>query len=531
MSIKEIIGFTDCDSFYKEYVPLSPYGLLSKNEYPFFTDKNLLSSIYDSLALIVDFIKDKTFESDKIENHFKKIGLLNSLEKKTFDSADIFLIKKLLFNYKTIVSHLDQAVKDQLQINFYSNDLLSFLSPDGKNKETFYLDSSYNEKLAEIRTQLLIKDKAITELKKERFTEISEQLGLDFRFRDFIILKEELLSQVGEGLLYKEVYDKTSLLVKPVFSKAYFDLVKEKDILLKEELELEKEVIGEISKRILEEKELIKGYIQKIEKLDTLFAKARLAIKYQMTKPILEAQENIEVINGSYLPLAHSCEKLGTTYTPLSVSFDNKCIVITGSNMGGKTMFLKTIAFMQLLSQMGFWVPAQLFRTKVFENISYIGGDLTAKVEGLSSFGFEIHNLSNAINDFDKNTLLLMDEFAKTTNSIEAKALIAGMLKSFSQNEKVFTFLSTHFMELPAFENVSFYKMKGLNYSEYKKYYDKKKQYTLSERIKLINAFMQFEVIKTSNEDRTYDAVSIADTLGLSEEILIYTKEYLKGHN
>jgi DNA mismatch repair ATPase MutS len=181
-----------------------------------------------------------------------------------------------------------------------------------------------------------------------------------------------------------------------------------------------------------------------------------------------------------------------------------------------------------LLSQMGFWVPAEAYQTSVFENINYIGEDLSEKVEGLSSFGFEIHNLSNAIKNFDTNTLLLIDEFAKTTNSIEAKAIIAAMLKSFSQKGNVYSFVSTHFMELPEFEKVSFYKMKGLNYSEYEKYYNKEKQYSLHERIKLINTFMHYEIIKTGNKDRTYDAIKIADTLGLNEEIITYTKEYLR---
>jgi len=82
-------------------------------------------------------------------------------------------------------------------------------------------------------------------------------------------------------------------------------------------------------------------------------------------------------------------------------------------------------------------------------------------------------------------------------------------------------------MELPEFEKVSFYKMKGLDYAAYKKYYNKEKQYSLHERIKLINTFMRFEIIKTDNKDKTYDAIKIADILGLNDEIIKYTKAYL----
>jgi len=531
MNIKETIQFVEFNTFYSEYAPLTPYGLLNKNRYTVFSDQEILNAVYNSIENTVSFIKENEFKSAKIENHFKRIALLNSLERRNFDSSDIFLVKKLLVNFKGIAKLLNETIKEDLQISFSSNELLDFLSPDGENKETFYLSSSYSKELANIRKRISEKDKVLAEIKKERLHQILEELELDFRFRDFIVVPENVVNSFNTELVFKEVYDKTSLVVKPILPKKFFEFHKEKESLLEEEHLLEQNALKIISEKILAEKELIKNYILKIEILDTLFAKARLAIRYHMTKPVLnEKGENMEVINGQYLPLAKKCAEMGTVYTPLNAKFDNKTIVITGSNMGGKTMLLKTIGFMQVLTQMGFWIPAKKFKTAVFKNISYIGEDLSEKVEGLSSFGFEIYNLTKAIKDLDSNTLLLIDEFAKTTNAIEAKAIIAGMLKSFSQKEKVSSFVSTHFMELPEFDKVSFYKMKGLDYSAYQKYYNKEKQYSLRERIGLINTFMQYEIIKTSSKDRTYDAIKIADTLGLNEEIIRYTKEYLSGN-
>jgi len=528
MNIKDTIQFVEFDTFYSEYAPLSPYGVINKNKNTVFTDKKELLSIYNSIEVIVEFIRENSFSSDKIKNHLKRIALLNSLDKKIFDSSEIFLVKKLLVNFKGIDKLLNEVVKNEFQIQFSSNKLLDFLSQEGGNKETFYLSASYCDELTYNRKKITALDKSLSEIKKERFQEIIEKHNFDFRFRDFIIVSEKLTGNLDCELVYKEVYDKTSLLVKPIFPKKYFDLHQKREVLLVEEGRLEKNVLQIISKRIIAEKDVIKSYIQKIELVDTLFTKATLAIKYQMTKPVLiEENESIKVIKGQYLPLANKCLKMDTVYTPLNAEFDNKTCVITGSNMGGKTMLLKSIGFLQLLSQMGFWVPAEVYQTSVFESINYIGEDLSEKVEGLSSFGFEIHNLSKAIKNLNTNTLLLIDEFAKTTNSIEAKAIIAAMLKSFSQKKNVYSFVSTHFMELPEFEKVSFYKMKGLDYSEYEKYYNKEKQYSLHERIKLINTFMQYEIIKTGNKDRTFDAIKIADTLGLNEEIIRYTKEYL----
>ena len=528
MNIKDTIQFVEFNTFYSEYAPLTPYGMLDKNKYQVFTDEKMLVSVYDSIGKIVSFINENSFEADKIEHHFKRISHLNTLERKTFDSSDVFLVKKLLLNFKSIVKLLNDEIKKDLQINFLSEELLNFLSFDGANKQTFYLSEQYNTELAEIRKKIVETDKVLAEIKKERLHEILTQLGLDFRFRDFMIASESITNNLSSELIYKEVYDKTSLLLKPMHPKEYFDLHKKREALLLEENRLEQEVLITIAEKIIAEKEQIKNYISKIVLLDTLFAKSRMAIKYKMVAPVLiDKKATIEVVNGQYLPLANKCAKTGTIYTPLNAEFDNKTCVITGSNMGGKTVLLKTIGFMQLLTQMGFWVPAEKFKTAVFENIHYIGEDLSEKVEGLSSFGFEIYNLTKAIKDFGTNTLLLIDEFAKTTNSIEAKAIITAMLKSFSQKETVFSFVSTHFMELPEFEKVSFYKMKGLDYAAYKKYYNKEKQYSLRERIMLINSFMRYEIIKTDHKDKTYDAIKIADILGLNDEIISYTKAYL----
>lgn len=527
MNIKNTLKFIDFELFYTEYNPLTPYGLMNKSKYIVFDRIDELQNQHDLLRKTIDFINSRPFDADKIENRLKRIALLNTLNKKNFDTSDIFLVKKLLINYRNIASLLSREMIENLEFEFNSDDLLSFLSPDGENKETFYLSSTYNDELAKLREVISEKGKLLSQIKKERLNEILTKHHLDFRFRDFIVVEENHANTIHSDLVYKEVYDKTSLIIKPVLPKEYFDIHKEKDDLLIEEQKYEREVLKTISVKILAEKELILSYIRKIERIDILFAKSRLAIKYNMNRPVLSNKTNIKLLNGRYILLENKCEKLETVYTPLNAEFEKKTIVITGSNMGGKTMLLRTIGFLQVLTQMGFWVPADEYKTSVFESINYIGEDLSTKVEGLSSFGFEIYNLSETLKEEKKKSLLLIDEFAKTTNSTEAKAIIAAMLKSFSQKETISCFLSTHFMELPQFDEVSFYKMKGLDYTEYQKYYTKEKQYSLSERIKLINSFMRYEIVKTDSKDKSYDAIKIADTLGLNEEIIKYTKEFL----
>jgi len=265
-----------------------------------------------------------------------------------------------------------------------------------------------------------------------------------------------------------------------------------------------------------------------LENIDLLLAKSHLAIKFNMTRPQLNPMgKSIKIKNGIHIPMEEKCELLQTKYTLVNVEFNNRLIVINGSNMGGKTVMLKSIGFMQILAQTGFFVPAEKFETVLFEHIHYIGETNFDAVNGLSSFGLEISCFINTLTTSKTNTLYLIDEFARTTNTLEAESLISAILEMFNANEKIYLFLSTHFMNIISFDNLSFYKMKGLNYLEYKKYYTENKM-ELSERIKIINSFMDFQVELDNAKTNVYDAINVAEILGLDSKIIEKAKCMLK---
>jgi DNA mismatch repair ATPase MutS len=529
MHADAIILFSEFDQFYQEYLPLTPYGLANKNKYLVSSDLTYLQITYNSIEKVVTFIQENPLEADKIESNLHNISFIDNLGKTTFDTTDIFLIKKFLICFKAITIQLNEEVRNDLKIDFSLQELLNLLMPEDNTNFGFYIDSSYEKKLKSVRNEINTLDNQISEVKGKRLKEIIDLYNLDFNFCDFLIVDELNASRFSNELIYKEIYDSTSLRIKPIFPPRFFELYQQKDLFLKEEHALEQKVISYISEAILKKKDLIEENIKITETLDTLFAKARLVLKYSMVKPqINDATGCIGIQNGRFLPLVDKCKKMGSTYSPLTASFDNKIIVVTGSNMGGKTVLLKTIGFFQLLTQMGFWVPADFYTTSLFEKLSYIGNEENLEIAGLSSFGFEIHKLTEIFKGQDKSTLLLIDELAKTTNSIEAQSLISALLMSFSQKEFLYCFLSTHFMELPSFKAVSFYKMKGFSHAEYQKLYIKNQQLSLNERIRLINSFMQYEVVKEDNVDKSYDAITIADILGLDEEIVRFAKNYLK---
>ena len=328
--------------------------------------------------------------------------------------------------------------------------------------------------------------------------------------------------------MYYEFYDADLILVKPIYPSQYMDALIRKEDLLKEETEQEKDVLLKLSEAVVTDKHNLLKYISNVSQLDTFMARARLAINLKLSKPKVNNGLSMKIIDGVYLPLKEKNVKLGMQYTPLTAYFKSNAIMLSGSNMGGKTVLFKTIGFLQLITQMGFWTPASYFETRLFDEIHVLGTTSNKlNVEGLSSFGQEIFKLSNVMNDSNNSKLLLADELAKTTNASEAKAILYAVLQHVSNSKNITGYFSTHFINMPSIKGVLKLKMKGLNHFILKSYYEKNNNLNINEKIKLINSFMQYEVEKDKGENKHADALVIAKMLGLHKDIISYANNYL----
>ncbi len=528
MSIKNAILFSDFEWFNKLYQPHSPYGLEAKKRASFIVDYNELEKQYTTTDLFIHFINSNNDYANKIELHLSKTDRLNTLDKEDFDAADLLLIKKLLIHYKAISQILTSKMKNLIGIEFTSSSLLNALSPDNDTSESFYLASSFSEDLKSIRNQIIEQNLILSGIKQTLYQEIKELLNLDFTYHDFLLVDKSEKQIFESNLVQTEFYDSHMILVKPVYPKAYLKAQFNKEELLSKEADEEKKVLGKLSKLIHQEEEQINKYIKHIEWIDTHLAKARLAVQFNLNKPHLGKNQSLNVSQGRWLPLEDEHSKSALKYTPLTAGFNSNTILLSGSNMGGKTVLLKTLVFLQLLAQYGFFVPAESFVSKIFNNIKILCNTQKYETKGLSSFGEEIYLLNDVLLYKDKPVLFIADELAQTTNATEAKAILYAVLKHLAQTCDTTSFISTHFINIPTIKGVSKYKMKGLNYADFKKFYTHTTHNTISEKIRCINSFMQYEVEPDNGSPPSFDALTIAQLLGLDENIIHEAKNYLK---
>ncbi|WP_430813050.1 MutS-related protein [Carboxylicivirga sp. RSCT41] len=525
MCINKVIEFTDFLSFYKRYKPLTPYGTTEKDSKPFFVSTKDIDRIHNITEQLSEFIKLDENKVLKIEHHLSRIDRLNTLDKSDLDTVDLQLIKKFLIHFKAVDKLLSSSIKKVIDLEFNLQDLWEALVINNDHDESFYLSSAYSKELKELRDQINLADQQLNTIRQDALMTIKKKYQIDFKGREFVLLDKKQLVEMDVNELIHEFYDSTLVKIKPAFGKQYLDKLVEKEQLLIKEAKAEKQVLTDLSHEVKKAKNKIIAAVEAVKNLDVHLAKARLAIDLKLQKPGIKAK-NISVTNGRYYPLWEKHTNKGLGYTPLTVSFASNAILLSGSNMGGKTVLFKTLAFLQLLTQMGFYVPAEHYNTSLFEHIHILGNELSDSVEGLSSFGQEIYQLTQAL-DHSQQRLVIVDELAKTTNATEAKAILYAVLKYVQNSEQITGFFSTHFINVPEISGVSKYRMKGLDKKAYAAHCSQQSD-DLNEKIGLINTFMQYEITEDTDVIKSNDALTIAGMLGLNEEILTNANNYLE---
>lgn len=153
--------------------------------------------------------------------------------------------------------------------------------------------------------------------------------------------------------------------------------------------------------------------------LDFIFARARLAYKMNAYRPITNMRGILEIYRGKH-PL------LGESAVPVDVELgqDFDVLVITGPNTGGKTVTLKTIGLLVLMTMSGLYIPArEKSRIAVFDSIYADIGDEQSIEQSLSTFSSHMSNIIRILDGADRRSLVLLDELGAGTDPVEGAAL------------------------------------------------------------------------------------------------------------
>ena len=180
-------------------------------------------------------------------------------------------------------------------------------------------------------------------------------------------------------------------------------------------------------------------------RLDFVIQKALLAHRYSSSRPDMGG-ESLLLEEAANPEIAEALERNGSGFTPITFEMPQGVTILTGANMGGKSVAIKTIALNIALAQMGYFVFCKKAEIPIFDRVELINRDFSSVTGGLSGFGGEILRFNEAVDGLCEGgiSFIAMDEFARGTNSEEGSAIVRSVVKFLNAKNAV-TVLATHY--------------------------------------------------------------------------------------
>jgi DNA mismatch repair protein MutS2 len=221
--------------------------------------------------------------------------------------------------------------------------------------------------------------------------------------------------------------------------------------LREDELREVERILSEITENLREHRDEVIASAQTLAHLDFLFAKAAFATEYEAVIPKFSPDSDRRlVLQNARHPLLESVlRKQRRPIIPISFELDEqqRCLLISGPNTGGKTVTMKTTGLLALMAHAGLPVPVTEAVFPFFDDVLADIGDSQSIQESLSSFSGHLIHVKQMMEAVTPNSLVLMDELGRATDPEEGGALGVAILDRFRQTG-AFCLASTHLLPL-----------------------------------------------------------------------------------
>lgn len=213
--------------------------------------------------------------------------------------------------------------------------------------------------------------------------------------------------------------------------------------------QLEYEIFQEIRALTLEYVKDIKLSAQTLGELDALLSFAIVAERRSYVRPTLSKEHQLEIEEGRH-PVVESMT-FEQKFIPNPANFnanETEILLLTGPNMSGKSTYLRQIALIALLNQIGSFVPARAATLPVFDRIFTRVGASDNLVRGQSTFMVEMQESAYILNHATARSLIILDEVGRGTSTYDGLSLAWAILEFLHEKTRAFTLFATHYHEL-----------------------------------------------------------------------------------
>ena len=223
---------------------------------------------------------------------------------------------------------------------------------------------------------------------------------------------------------------------------------------------LEYEVFNSIRQQVAGEVERIQSTAKALATLDALASLAQVAFDNNYCCPQITTDGVIDIKDGRH-PVVEALLD-GAPFVPNDTMLDNgdnKCSIITGPNMAGKSTYMRQTALITLLAQVGSFVPASSARISVVDAIFTRVGASDDLATGQSTFMVEMNEVSTILKNATADSLIILDEIGRGTSTFDGMSIARAVLEYVVKKIGAKTLFATHYHELTAMEGL----LKGIN--------------------------------------------------------------------
>ena len=472
----------------------------------------------------VEELKSSSMKRGEIMEKLKRVYDIERLTSKisygTVNARDMIALKNSL----TMLPDLKKSL-ESMQSNYLVklNDELDVLEdvaklidnaiveePPISVKEGGIIKASYDEEVNRLRKASTEGKNWIVELeaKEKEATGIKTlKVGFNKVFGYYIEVSKSYVNMVPDRFMRKQTLTTGERYITDELKEIESTILGAQDKVVNLEYEIFTKIRDTVANEIsrLQQSSII------VATIDALCSLAEIADKYNYRRPIVDESDDIIIKEGRH-PVVERIIPTGEFVpndTVLNESTD-RINIITGPNMAGKSTYMRQVALILLMAQVGSFVPADSAKIGVVDKIFTRVGASDDLASGQSTFMIEMNEVANIITNSTKKSLLILDEIGRGTSTFDGLSIAWAVIEHLAKKTGARTLFATHYHELTELEN----KIDGV------------KNYCISVKEKGEDVIFLRKIIR-GGADESY-GVHVAKLAGIPNSVTTRANEILK---
>ena len=461
--------------------------------------RDLLKEIHD-LERIIGRISFSLFGARDMVALKKSALTLPKLWRK-LEETSLHLIQKILMDWDNLLDVIDLIDKAVVE------------NPPAVMKDGGVIKDGFNKELDELRSILRDGKSWITRLeeqekKKTGITTLKVRYNKIYGY--YIEVTKKNLDAVPENYIRKQSLVNCERFVSQELKKY------EEKIMGAEEkiIALENKILQILREKVAKEGKRVQKMAAKIAEIDVLLTFSEVSSKYNYSKPEMNNGFELVITDGRH-PIMERMD-LETRFIPNDTNMDcdqNRIMIITGPNMAGKSTYLRQVALIVLMAQMGCFVPVKEAKIGIVDKIFSRVGAQDNILKGQSTFMVEMNETANILNNATNRSLIILDEIGRGTSTFDGISIAWSVVEYLHDKSKAGakTLFATHYHEL----------------TELSMILDGVKNYNVLVR-EWNDKIIFLRKITEGGSDKSY-GIQVARLAGLPDEVLSRAKEVLSN--